>query len=359
MLFAERTYSYTTAQSKRSHVKYMRFLTENGSEEDFKRLVYYFLRKGRTRAYCKKVISSLLLVLRERCASYVRPPFLNNIVNNAFRAAKRFNDSEQADAVYDVRGDRIPVPYASLPPPTLAPSSPSSCCQPVDRSQLLSLYDYALDTLKIAPLRDVPMTDVIAPPPRRGPIMEAHFEVCVLVVVCRHTGARPSEIIGLGERRWSELRRSGRTEIHSKTGSTRLCVAPKLIDLVWAASERYYGSPQWPFRHVDEVAGVTSATRHRNMLRTYSRTHRQLGRAFRRVTGRRPPEGFGFKAYRQLVAAEALEAGDTERARCLLRHKRLDMTRHYASKFDADTALAYAIEKSDSLLTPVLKKHTL
>lgn len=345
MLFAERTYSYTTAQSKRSHVKYMRFLNENGSEEDFKRLVHYFLRKGRTRAYCKKVISSLLLVLRERCASYVRPPFLNTIVNNAFRAAKRFNDSEGADAVYDVRGDRIPVPYGSLPPPTLAVAAPSRPpCHPVDRSELLSLYDYALDAL----------INIV---PRGGPMTEAHFEMCVLVVVCRHTGARPSEIIGLGERRWNELRQSGRTEINSKTGSTRLCIAPKLMDLVWAASERYYRSPQWPFRHVD-VAGATSATRQRNILRQYSRTHRQLERAFRRVTGRHSPEGFGFKAYRQLVAAEALEAGETERARCLLRHKRLDMTRHYASKFDAETALAYAIEKSDGLLSPSTK-HTL
>lgn len=356
MLFAERTYSYTTAQSKRSHVKYMRFLTENGSEEDFKRLVHYFLRKGRTRAYCKKVISSLLLVLRERCASYVKPPFLNNIVNNAFRAAKRFNDSERADAVYDVRGDRIPVPYGSLPPPMSASSS-SPPCPPVDRSELLKLYDYALDALKIAlPRRRRWQTNNNLGGGDRAPcgepMTEAHFEVCVLVVVCRHTGARPSEIIGLGERGWSELRRSGRTEIHSKTGLTRLCVAPKLMDLVWTASERYYGSPQWPFGHVVDVpASATSASHQRNILRTYSRTHRQLGRAFRRVTGRRPPEGFGFKAYRQLVAAEALEAGETERARCLLRHKRLDMTRHYASKFDADTALAYAIEKSDGLLS--------
>lgn len=351
VLFAERTYSYTTAQSKRSHVKYLRFLTENGSEEDFKRLVRHFLERGRTRAYCKKVISSLLLVLREQNTSYVRPPFLNDIVNNAFRAAKRFNDSERADAVYDVRGDRIPVPYGALPPPSLSSSSSSSSATmspSVERSELLNLYDYALHELTSLAGDDHQSGS-------RRSTTEAHFEVCVLVVVCRHTGARPSEIIGLDERRWCELRQSGQTEIHSKTGPSRMCVAPKLLELVYKASERYYGAPRWPFRHIYEPVSSSSssssaATRQRNIMRTYSRTHRQLDIIFHRITGRPPPGGFGFKAYRQLVAAEALEQGETERARCLLRHKRLDMTRHYASKFDADTALAYAIEKSDILL---------
>ncbi|CAH2088320.1 unnamed protein product [Euphydryas editha] len=313
-------------KTRQSHLKYLSLFKNGGDEMDFKMLLQTFLLSNKSKSYCRKVVSTLCSALAAKNKDFVKPIFINQLINKTYRARKLW--LENGETVYDSLGNRVPINWNVVAFAKEHGIDGTSSEGMLEKARYIGQKRYSLMQSK----------------KYTGSSFDDHL---CLVVLCRYFGARPKEIISLTRNGWEELAKRSYTTIDSKTGRVNLCIDSNLIEMV-----RKFTNDAFPFAQVRRGESFPSERFIQRVNSAYTKSLAQFKRLYKKIFNSPPPSGLGFKLFRQLVAFEAVQSGDIEIAKYMLRHKSSSMSKHYASKFGLDGAIAYAKKMTPKTLPP-------
>lgn len=282
MKLGERTFSFATARSKRSHLKYARFFPSKSldCDKEFENFLRHCLGSRKSRGYCCKIVETLSHTFE---TSKERERYCKTALVNAFNTAAR----ARRGLIFDSNGIQVSDEVvAAKPKPRL----------PFDPLKVMKVYEFCSERL----------TNLVD----------------FMVYGCRHTGCRPIELLKLGEANWADLADTGACPFDSKTGRVSFIMSPNVARLIGP-------------RILEHTVGLDDA----GCARLYCRALRELNQIWLKVNGQRKTHGDGFKMFRCLVAFEGISRGDNVYGlRQLLRHSTVNMTEHYAHRFGVSAA---------------------
>lgn len=284
----------------RSHLKYMRFMKNGGTMQDFQELISYFIfgYAPKSRAYCTSVCNTLACELKRLNPSYQKP-FKLSMITSAYRRAAKLNR-------YDAQ-----ILYLSDGSPIAVEGNKNKEGLRINENPKVLPWNNAK---KIHDLAEKTLAEFLIDPNK---LYSSEVELMLLIDFLYKTGRRKNEILSLTMNQVRELIENEKTEIKTKTKTTIMCI-PSLFTHTLNAFVNH------PSRAIYKNFNRLFITRYEKLRLIY------IG-FYKKITGVRPDRGVLFHAWRNNFSVRA-SAVDPRLAQNALGHGNKMSTLNYVNK---------------------------
>ncbi|MBT0716608.1 hypothetical protein DOLIC_00083 [Dolichomitus sp. PSUC_FEM 10030005] len=294
-----------------SHAKYLQYIKNGGTIDDFKSLIVYFIQSGKSRSYCKSVIITLVRLLKNHDSKYERP-FPESMIYSAYRSATKISENLQSsEKIFDAYGNEYK--------PATIVNSAETVTQ--TNNSTISRVNHGVTTHMEMPdaerIKKFAVKELRTFLTNRSPTTQynADIELYLLIILLSNTGMRNGELLGLTLNQVYNWIEHNDISVKCKSGMAHVCIGTLTAQML----RDFISHP---------ARSKFSSSNSRLFVFTYAKLRRRNIALFKRILKREKPSGLLFHVWRSLFTekAHALSPLVTQHA---LNHKNANTTGRY------------------------------